>query len=106
MPGWYFIVTLSAVGGQGKSFFSELVTLILRSLGCEVQVFSADVQQRLAAKLANGVTTIDTDLVEAASDDPLALLRAFSPCLMASIDRRRTAAASYWIRLQRGTSRS
>ena len=77
MQGWYFIVILSAIGGQGKTLFSELATLVLRSLRCRVQVFSADVQQRLAAKLGS-VTTIDTDLLNA-PDDPLALLRAFSP---------------------------
>ncbi|UQR60782.1 hypothetical protein LRP30_27775 [Bradyrhizobium sp. C-145] len=77
MQGWYFIVVLSAIGGQGKTLFSELMVLILRSLGCNVQIFSADVQQRLAAKLGS-VTTIDTDLLDA-PDDPLALLRAFSP---------------------------
>lgn len=77
MPGWYFIVVLSAIGGQGKSLFSELVALIRRAHGCKVSVFSADVQRRLAAKLGC-VTTIDTDLLDA-PDDPLALLRAFSP---------------------------
>lgn len=77
MQGWYFVVVLSAIGGQGKTLFSELVALILRSLGCRVQIFSADVQAKLAVKLGD-VTTIDTDLLDAA-DDPLALLRAFSP---------------------------
>ncbi|MDN4986721.1 hypothetical protein QY049_26530 [Bradyrhizobium sp. WYCCWR 13022] len=82
MPGWYCIVILSAIGGQGKSLFSELVALIWRSLGCQVRVFSADVQQRLATKLGSCVTTIDTDLLDA-PDDPLALLRAFSPLSLA-----------------------
>ncbi|WP_156175310.1 hypothetical protein [Bradyrhizobium sp. LTSP849] len=81
MPGWYFIVVLSAIGGQGKSLFSELVALILRSLGCDIQVFSADVQQRLAAKLGS-VHAIDIDLFDS-PDDPLALLRAFSPLSLA-----------------------
>lgn len=92
MSGWYFIVVLSAIGGQGKSLFSELVTLILRSLGCEVRVFSADVQQRLAAKLGS-VTMIDTDLLDTGSDDPLALLRAFSPVSQA-IDRSAESCSS------------
>ncbi|MGY0575699.1 hypothetical protein ACTGJ9_035550 [Bradyrhizobium sp. RDM12] len=69
----------------GKTLFSELVALILRSLGCTVQVFSADVQGRLAAKLGGGVTMIDIDLLDA-PDDPLALLRAFSP-LSRAIDQ-------------------
>jgi hypothetical protein len=77
--GWYLIVVLSALGGQGKTLFTELVTLLLRSVGYRVHVFSADVQQRLRAKLGDDVVTIDTDLLEAASEDPLALLRAFSP---------------------------
>ncbi len=77
--GWHLIVVLSAIGGQGKTLFSELVTLILRSVGYQVRVFTADVQQRLLAKLGDDVITIDTDLLDAASDDPLAVLRAFSP---------------------------
>ncbi len=77
--GWYFIVVLSALGGQGKTLFTELITLILRSVGYHVRVFSADVQQRLRAKLGDDVVTIDTDLLEEASEDPLAVLRAFSP---------------------------
>jgi hypothetical protein len=48
----------------------------LQAEGYEVQVFSADVQRRLMAKL-DAVVTLDTDLIDA--DDPLALLRAFSP---------------------------
>jgi MinD-like ATPase involved in chromosome partitioning or flagellar assembly len=76
--GWYFVVVLSANGGQGKTFFAELITLILQAAGYEVQVFSADVQRRLIAKL-DAVVTLDTDLIDVAADDPLALLRAFSP---------------------------
>jgi hypothetical protein len=74
--GWYVIVALSAIGGQGKTFFAELIALILQAAGYEVQVFSADVQRRLMAKL-DAVVTLDTDLIDV--DDPLALLRAFSP---------------------------
>lgn len=84
VPAWYLIVVLSAIGGQGKTMFSELCALLLRSLGHTVQVFSADVQQRLAAKLGSEVVTIDTDLLEAASEDPFALLRAFSPLSQAA----------------------
>ncbi len=40
---------------------------------------TTDVQERLRAKLGDDVVTIDTDLLDAASEDPLALLRAFSP---------------------------
>jgi hypothetical protein len=76
--GWYLIVVLSAIGGQGKTFFAELITLILQAAGYEVQVFSADVQRRLIAKL-EAVVTLDTDLIDVAAADPLALLRAFSP---------------------------
>lgn len=83
---WYFIVVLSALGGQGKTLFTELITLILRSVGHRVRVFSADVQQRLRAKLGDDVVTIDTDLLEAASEDPLAVLRAFSPLTSAIAD--------------------
>lgn len=86
--GWYLIVVLSAIGGQGKTLFTELITLILRSVGHRVRVFSADVQQRLAAKLGDDVVTIDTDLLEAASEDPLAMLRAFSP-LTSAVDSAR-----------------
>jgi hypothetical protein len=75
---WYFVVVLSAIGGQGKTFFAELITLILQAAGYEVQVFSADVQRRLIAKL-DAVVTLDTDLINVTADDPLALLRAFSP---------------------------
>ncbi len=70
---------LSACGGQGKSLAAELLALFLQSLGFEVQIFSADVQQRLTAKLGDRVVTIDTDLLEAAAEDPLAFLRAFLP---------------------------
>jgi len=77
--GWYLIVILSAIGGQGKTFFSELMALLMQAAGCKVHVFSADVQRRLSAKLGDKVVTLDTDLIEAAADDPLALLRAFSP---------------------------
>jgi hypothetical protein len=73
---WHVIVVLSAIGGQGKTFFAELIALILQAAGYEVHVFSADVQRRLTAKL-DAVVTLDTDLTDA--DDPLALLRAFSP---------------------------
>jgi hypothetical protein len=91
MPGWYFIVILSAIGGQGKSLFTELVALILRSRGCKIEVFSADVAERLADKLGS-VTKIDTDLLDA-SDDPLALLRAFSP-LSNALDQAVTSGSS------------
>jgi hypothetical protein len=77
--GWYLFVVLSAIGGQGKTLFAELIALLLQAAGYEVQVFSADVQRRLSAKLGDNVTTIDTDLLDATADDPLALLRAFSP---------------------------
>jgi hypothetical protein len=77
--GWYLVVVLSAIGGQGKTFFSELITLLLQAAGYQVQVFSADVQRRLFAKLGDKVVTLDTDLIERSADDPLALLRAFSP---------------------------
>jgi hypothetical protein len=91
MPGWYFIVILSAIGGQRKSLFTELVALILRSRGCKIEVFSADVAERLADKLGS-VTKIDTDLLDA-SDDPLALLRAFSP-LSNALDQAVTSGSS------------
>ena len=75
---WHMIALLSAVGGQGKTISSEFFTLFLQSVGCEVHVFSADVQRKLSAKLGDQVVTLDID-PEAAADDPLALLRAFSP---------------------------
>jgi hypothetical protein len=76
---WHLIAILSAIGGQGKTFVSELMTLLLQIAGREVHVFSADVQRRLSAKLGDKVIVLDTDLLEATTDDPLALLRAFSP---------------------------
>jgi hypothetical protein len=77
---WHLTAVLSAVGGMGKSFTTEIITLYKMSVMADVQVFSADVQSRLAVKLGEGrVRTINIDLLDAVADDPLAVLRAYSP---------------------------
>jgi hypothetical protein len=75
----YVIVVVASVGGQGKTLVAELVTVLLRSLGHKVQVFSADVQSKLAAKLRD-VVNLDIGALDLASaDDPMALLRCLAP---------------------------
>lgn len=77
---WLLAVLLSSVGGMGKSLSAEMMALYLKSTSANVQVFSADVQNRLAEKLGSDcVQTIDVDLLDAANDDPLALIKAFAP---------------------------
>lgn len=85
MPAWYFIVILSAIGGQGKSLFTELVALILRSRGCKIEVFSADVAERLADKLA--ASPRSTPICSTHPTIRLLCCGHFHPCLTPSIRR-------------------
>ncbi len=79
MVRWLFLAFLSSCGGQGKTLAAELFTLFLQATGQDVQVFSADVQQKLSSKVGGQVITIDTDLLDEAAEDPLVTLRAFAP---------------------------
>ncbi len=84
-PQFEASLILSGAGAQGKSLTAE--ALVLTSLAGQrsVRAISADVQEKLALKLGpDRVASIDIDVLNMFEDDPLVLLRTFSPVLDAT----------------------